>query len=65
MDYVNLLPLVNKVSIPEGIKVKFLRLCLSEHRQASFDKKRLDEDDAPMHFDRIWGTGDNISSTDT
>ncbi len=62
VDYVNLLPFVNKVSVPEVIKKKFLRLCLGEHGQTTFDARRLDEattlDDSVMHFDSIWGTGD-------
>ncbi len=29
--YVNLLPFVNKVSVPEAIDVKLLRFCLGEH----------------------------------
>ncbi len=60
MDYVNLVPLVNKVFVPEVIEVKLLRLCPSEHGQTTFDTRRLDEattlDDALMH---IWGTGEH------
>ncbi len=43
MDYVNRLPFVNKVSVPEAIKVKLLRLCLGEHGQITFAARRLDE----------------------
>ncbi len=43
MDYVNLVLLVNKLSVPEIIKVKVLRLCLGERGQATFDARRLDE----------------------
>ncbi len=67
MDYVNLVPLVNKVSVPEVIKVKLLRLCLGEHGQATFDTRQLNEtttlDDALMHLDSIWGTGDSTFTT--
>ncbi len=67
MDYVNLFPLVNKVSVPELIKVKPLRLCLGEHGQATFDTRRLNEattlDDALMHLDSIWGTRENTFPT--
>ncbi len=69
MDYVNLLPSVNKVSNPEVIKVlKLLRACLGELGQATFDTRRLSEastlDDALMHLDSIRGTGDNTFRTD-
>ncbi len=67
VDYVNLLPFVNKVSVPEAIKVKLLRLCLGEHGQTTFDTRRLDEattlDDALIRLDSIWGTEDNTLTT--
>ncbi len=57
MDYVNLLPLVNKISVPEVINVKLLRLCFGERGQATFDRRRLNEatslDDTLMHLDSI------------
>ncbi len=43
IDYLNPVPLVYKVSIPEVIKVKLLRWCLGEHGQVTFDTRRLDE----------------------
>ncbi len=56
MDYANPVPFVNKVSVPELIKVK--RLCLGEHGQAIFDTRRLNEattlDDALMTLDSIY-----------
>ncbi len=63
VDYVNRLPFGNKVSALEAIKVKLLRVCHGEHGQTTFDASQLDEDttldDALMHLDSIWGTGDN------
>ncbi len=64
MDYVNVLPLVIKVSVPEAIKLKLLRLFLTELGQSTFDSRRLDEassmDKALNHLNRMWGTGGNI-----
>ncbi len=57
VDCVNLPPFVNKISVPEDIKMKLLRLCLGEHGQTTFDARRLDEvttmDDALMHLVNI------------
>ncbi len=39
VDYVNPLPFVNIVSVPEAIKMKLLRLCLGEHGQTTFDAR--------------------------
>ncbi len=43
MDYVKLLPLINKVFVPEAIKLKLLRLCLGELGQSTFDARLLHE----------------------
>ncbi len=64
MDYVKLLPLINKVSVSEAIKLKLLRLCLGELGQSTFDARRLDEassmDEALNHLNSMWGTEDNL-----
>ncbi len=47
-----MLTLVNKMSVPEVIKLQLLQLCFDEHGQATFNTRRLDEastlDDALM-----------------
>ncbi len=59
MDYVKLLPLINKVSVPGAIKLKLLRLCRDELGQSTFDARRLDEassmDETLNHLNSMWG----------
>ncbi len=43
MDYIKLLPLINKASVLEAIKLKLLLLSLGEFGQSTFDARRLDE----------------------
>ncbi len=43
MEYVKLLPIINKVSVPEAFKWKLLRLFLGELGQSTFEARRLDK----------------------
>ncbi len=64
MGYVKLLPLINKVSVLEAIKLKLLRLCLGELGQSTFDVRRLHEassmDETLNHLNCMWGAENNI-----
>ncbi len=58
MGYVKLVPLLNKVSVPDVIKL--LRSCLCAPGQSNCDTRRPDEassvDEAVGHLNRILGT---------
>ncbi len=64
MNYVNLLPFINKVSITEAIKLKLLQLCIGELGQPTFAARRLEEapsmDEALYHLNCTWGAEYNI-----